>query len=671
MFKNNYSVKNSLKKLFMQRYERYLPTAFDESMSLLEKMNKLIESQHQLIDAVNTHVEWTNEKLERAFDLIDDNLKQQLQLFRDELEEQKRLYEEIRDKVHSDLLPDTVRQKLEEWLISGTIAELINNTVFNEMIERLSDLENMTEFYPKDVRDFCAQGEDENDDTRALQEGLNHAVETGVKVNLNGQFKATKNIDGFMGTDRDVKQMFNGSGSITRGSDTFYLKPKGTQTNTIYVSGNNHHLNDGITRDKPVSFTTAVKFLAELSENSLDGHWKVKFIGEYNGRGFGNQELPYFKNPIVFEGELDENGKHLSVIDGQGIVDNYFFRADTGSGFEKMYTFKDLFFINWNKDISSAGAIVVWDNIDVLVQNCKTENCSRLVWARNGRLRAFDNETNGGHTAIGVQYHTSFNIERNKITGATSRGVHVGRNSAGHVRENVFDDCYINIEATQSSRLRTIENVHKNWGYRGVNVLLNATWEGMENEIIEYNFPRDKPFYETFYGSTVPVLQRGTELSRHAYSYKSQFLEITERKEYNLSEYFESPLRLPELMLMRENTHIKINLLVHSDAGGDSGLEFDLVLSKRQIDVGYLTIPIKTEKEMKGEIEINLYARQGSETNLCVVRYPDGGVVKSQYLSYRTHSQFTGGTNLMVSRFFLKNKKGVFSVLGLNTYISQ
>jgi len=43
MFRHNYSVKHNLKKLFLQRYERYLPTAFDESMSLLEKMNKLIQ----------------------------------------------------------------------------------------------------------------------------------------------------------------------------------------------------------------------------------------------------------------------------------------------------------------------------------------------------------------------------------------------------------------------------------------------------------------------------------------------------------------------------------------------------------------------------------------------------------------------------------------------------
>lgn len=142
MFKDNYSVKNSLKKLFLQRYERYLPTAFDESMTILEKMNKLIEAQNALIDVVNAHTEFTSDQIERAFDIVDENLDRQLAQFRDELEEQKILYEEIRDTIHSDLLPDTVKQKLEEWLLNGTIEDMINGVVFADFNERIELTEN-------------------------------------------------------------------------------------------------------------------------------------------------------------------------------------------------------------------------------------------------------------------------------------------------------------------------------------------------------------------------------------------------------------------------------------------------------------------------------------------------------------------------------------------------
>ena len=145
MFKDNYSVKHSLKKLFLQRYERYLPTAFDESMSLLEKMNKLIESQNSIIDVVNNHVVFTSKQIERGFDIIDTNIEFQLKAFRDELEEQKTQYEEIRDLIHSDLLPDSVKQKLEEWLLNGTIEDMLTGTVFPELLERIEQVENRVE----------------------------------------------------------------------------------------------------------------------------------------------------------------------------------------------------------------------------------------------------------------------------------------------------------------------------------------------------------------------------------------------------------------------------------------------------------------------------------------------------------------------------------------------
>lgn len=39
---------NTLGMLSTQKYERYLPTAFDESLTLLEKLNKVIKSYNDL-----------------------------------------------------------------------------------------------------------------------------------------------------------------------------------------------------------------------------------------------------------------------------------------------------------------------------------------------------------------------------------------------------------------------------------------------------------------------------------------------------------------------------------------------------------------------------------------------------------------------------------------------
>ena len=145
MFYKNYSVKSHLRKLFLHQYERYLPTAFDESMSLLEKMNKLIHGFNALIDVVNSHMQYTDDQLQKAFGIIDDNLKAQLKAFADELEEQTRLYEEIRDKIHSDLLPDSIKEELNRMLLSGELADIINTTVFEELNERMTELENRVE----------------------------------------------------------------------------------------------------------------------------------------------------------------------------------------------------------------------------------------------------------------------------------------------------------------------------------------------------------------------------------------------------------------------------------------------------------------------------------------------------------------------------------------------
>lgn len=62
--KPNLSKFTMVGSLFVQRYERYLPTAFDESMTLLEKMNKIIEYMNEIGKLVTGAFEQWNEVLE-------------------------------------------------------------------------------------------------------------------------------------------------------------------------------------------------------------------------------------------------------------------------------------------------------------------------------------------------------------------------------------------------------------------------------------------------------------------------------------------------------------------------------------------------------------------------------------------------------------------------------
>lgn len=82
-----------LPEMFVQQYERYLPTAFDESLTLLEKVNKVIGYLYEIGRI-------TNEMLER--------------------------WNEVYNWILNDGLEEAVKEKLEEWLLDGTLDGILN-----------------------------------------------------------------------------------------------------------------------------------------------------------------------------------------------------------------------------------------------------------------------------------------------------------------------------------------------------------------------------------------------------------------------------------------------------------------------------------------------------------------------------------------------------------------
>ena len=87
-------------RITLAKYERYLPTAFDESLTLLEKMNKLIEYLNQMGVLVNDVVEQWNEVMEWII---------------------------------NDGITDTVLDRLDEMVDDGTLATIINEHIFEEL----------------------------------------------------------------------------------------------------------------------------------------------------------------------------------------------------------------------------------------------------------------------------------------------------------------------------------------------------------------------------------------------------------------------------------------------------------------------------------------------------------------------------------------------------------
>lgn len=565
------------------------------------------------------------------------------------------------------------------WVLTGNYNAQIEyyrkdvERVEKDTDNKLIDFNDRLEKIELNIEFFGAVGDGVSDDTTFIERAIEYAKENNVEITLDKNYKADGNIDDFLGTFRENKNIYNGNGSIERDGNIFYINPKGSQTNTIYVSDNINADNDGLSKNSPTTLDKAVTFISSLKEKLSDGHWKIKFIGTYSGVGFRNAKLPYLKNPMILEGERDNTNKITSIIDGVKNHDAYFFRMDTGSTFQKSFEIKDLIFKNFNRDVSGAGAIVCWDNVDLYVHDCESYNNSRFLWVRNGRVRCINNIMDGGHSGVTCQYHTTFNVEYNTIKNTTSYGVHAGRNSAGHFTGNIFSGNYINIEGTQSTRLRVIENNHIDWKYTGINLYLNATCEGIENEIITFKFPIDLPFTKVFYGSGMPINQKRTSMNRQQYSFPNTFLNLSTAGTYNLNNLgFDSVLRTYRSLLKSETVHVNIKYIVQAPGAMAPATEFDIILSVTDdIETQFLKIPIVTENIMNGEIDINIYSKKGTAVKYIITKYPDGDKVKTHYQGINLQGVFTGDNTLLATRTHINHKKGIVNILGIITEISE
>jgi hypothetical protein len=130
--------------LIIQQYERYLPTAFDESLSILEKVNKVIN-----------YLDTTNK-------LSNDLITQ---------------WNSVMLWVMADGLTDEVNKKLDTMVTDGTLDTIINQNIFDDLNTQILDtktrttnLENKfvtTDMFPKLVG--------ETDDSNRIKRAIDYA----------------------------------------------------------------------------------------------------------------------------------------------------------------------------------------------------------------------------------------------------------------------------------------------------------------------------------------------------------------------------------------------------------------------------------------------------------------------------------------------------------------
>src|SRR5699024_637315 len=118
--------------LMLQKYKRYLPTAFDESDSILEKTNKIIDSQNALIKALDDQTRETADSLNEFFSETDKHITENLSKFKDEVQDVRDSFVDFKNLIEAELLPESVTNKLEQWLSEGVFDTFINSTIFKE-----------------------------------------------------------------------------------------------------------------------------------------------------------------------------------------------------------------------------------------------------------------------------------------------------------------------------------------------------------------------------------------------------------------------------------------------------------------------------------------------------------------------------------------------------------
>jgi hypothetical protein len=177
----------------IQEYERYLPTAFDENLTLLQKVNKIIQYMNNIGTVTQAMLDQWNQ---------------------------------IMEWVMGEGLTDAVNAKLAEWLADGTIADLIN-----------ADLQTIIDGLQDDV-DTLTTNENEFDISKLEPQYISH---------LNGIRNA---VNQSVNVDLETGQLYT-TQSDSETNEGFYinrLSPSGEYISSMWIPQGGHGTTIGLDR---------------------------------------------------------------------------------------------------------------------------------------------------------------------------------------------------------------------------------------------------------------------------------------------------------------------------------------------------------------------------------------------------------------------------------------
>lgn len=216
-----------LRHVDLKKYKSYLPTAFDESLTLLQKMNKLIEFLNFVVDTYNglelsvvKHLEEQDLQIEEVERLV-----AQLQTE----------MTEFKEDILNDYLPENIEVILDDWFLNGKLAEIINNDVFDMKVDKttfepfeLSTNQQLAQITENIVYiDDFERLEGELDDTGRLQRAIDSftgniagAIAINGDIHISSQVNCYKTGLRLIGVNNRISRIISNYGGIS-----LFIKP--------------------------------------------------------------------------------------------------------------------------------------------------------------------------------------------------------------------------------------------------------------------------------------------------------------------------------------------------------------------------------------------------------------------------------------------------------------
>lgn len=263
-----------------------------------------------------------------------------------------------------------------------------------------------------------------------------------------------------------------GPGAIKRGTDVFYVAPKDTQTNKIYIATTGVATNDGLSPSQPMlTFQNAF----DATENYgpvLDGIWNIiSAAGTYTISAGQQTFSTPSRNRVVIRGPVAGHPNvPTAIIDGGGNQSSYL-HGLSASGYGVQVEFRDLKAQNFTEASGNTRiGFVGENNADVYWNNCHTFDCT---WTGIYSFATVRTRIKGGildgNSNIGAACVITNETECTLGYGASSTadgtvlknsgiGVYWSRGSQGHIDYCKFEDNNYGIQIGESSRVDTVAN---------------------------------------------------------------------------------------------------------------------------------------------------------------------------------------------------------------------